>query len=414
MKYGVIGEHLKHSFSPEIHAEIGDYQYDVVEIEPHKLKEFFEKKDFLGINVTIPYKQAVIPMLDFVDPAALEIGAVNTVVNKDGKLYGYNTDYSGMKALVNRIGLEIQGKKVLVIGTGGTSKTANRVLHDMGAREIIFVSHTAQEGAFSYEEVYAYHTDCEIIFNTSPVGMYPKNDGVPLDLAVFKNLEGVLDVVYNPIRTNLVQMAHRLGIKADGGLYMLGAQAVYASEHFFGGSVDNSVFERVYSKVLCGKNNICLIGMPGSGKTTVGKLLSKKTGKDFVDTDVEIVKEIGMSIPEYFEKYGETAFRAVESSVIEKISVQNNKVIATGGGAVINPDNVRRLKQNGTVYFLDRKLDLIMPTSDRPLSSNRADLERRYKERYHIYKSACDKSVDGNKNVQGVMEEIYKDYTKNK
>ena len=410
MKYGVIGEHLKHSFSPEIHSQIGDYDYIIKEIEPQNLEAFIKEKDFLGINVTIPYKETVIPMLDYVDPAALSIGAVNTVVNRDGKLYGYNTDYSGMKALVNRIGLKIQGKKVLVIGTGGTSKTAKRVLGDMGAKEIIFVSHKEVEGAFSYEEVYAYHTDCEIIFNTSPVGMYPKNDGIPIDPDAFERLEGVLDVIYNPIRTNLVQRAHALGKAAEGGLYMLGAQAVYASEHFFGEKIDDSVFERVYSAVLRGKNNISLIGMPCSGKTTVGKLLAEKTGKEFIDTDEEIVKEIGMSIPLYFAKYGEREFRLVESLVIERVSAQNNKIIATGGGAVLNPDNVRRLKQNGKVYFLDRHLDLLMPTSDRPLSSNRADLEKRYNERYHIYKSSCDVSVDGNPSAYDVMEEIYKDY----
>ena len=412
MKYGVIGEHLKHSFSPEIHAQIGNYQYEIKEIEPNNLEAFIKGRDFLGINVTIPYKEKVIPMLDFVDPAALSIGAVNTVVNKDGKLYGYNTDYSGMMALANRIGLEIQGKKVLIIGTGGTSKTALRVLTDMGAKEIIFVSHKEVQGAFSYEEVYAYHTDCEIIFNTSPVGMYPKNDGIPLDFSRFDRLEGVLDVVYNPIRTNLVQKAKELGKKAEGGLYMLGAQAVYASEYFFGERIDTSVFERVYSAVLRGKNNITLIGMPCSGKTTVGKLLAEKTGKDFVDTDEEIVKEIGMSIPEYFAQEGEGAFRLVESRVIERVSAENNKIIATGGGAVLNPDNVRRLKQNGKVYFLDRDLDLLVPTSDRPLSSNRADLEKRYNERYRIYKASCDEVIDGNPSAECVMEEIYKDYIK--
>ncbi|MBO5262030.1 MAG: shikimate dehydrogenase [Clostridia bacterium] len=410
MKYGVIGESLKHSFSPEIHAQIGDYQYEIKEIEPQKLEAFMEERDFCGINVTIPYKEKVIPMLDYVDPAALSIGAVNTVVNREGKLYGYNTDYSGMKALAQRIGLEIKGKKVLVVGTGGTSKTATRVLKDMGAREIIYVSNIEVNGAFTYEEVYAYHTDCEIIFNTSPVGMYPKNDGIPLNLESFEKLEGVLDVVYNPIRTNLVQRAHELGKKAQGGLYMLGAQAVYASNHFFGGSVDNSLFERVYKAVLSGKDNITLIGMPSCGKTTVGKLLSEMTGKNFVDTDALITEKIGMSIPEYFEKYGEAAFRTVECDVIKEVSAKNNQIIATGGGAVLNRDNVRRLKQNGLVYFLDRSLDLLCPTSDRPLSSNREAIEKRYKERYGIYCSSCDVLINGDLSVEEVAKEVLKEY----
>lgn len=414
MKYGVIGEHLKHSFSKEIHAQIGDYQYEIKEIEPQKLEAFMKERDFLGINVTIPYKEKVIPMLDYVDPAALSIGAVNTVVNRGGKLYGYNTDYSGMKALALRIGLNIKGKKVLVIGTGGTSKTATRVLGDLGAKEIIYVSNISVPGAFTYEEVYAYHTDCEIIFNTSPVGMYPKNDGIPLDLDAFTRLEGILDVVYNPIKTNLVQRALAKGIPAESGLYMLGAQAVYASEHFFDkeSSDVKELCDRVYSSVLSSKDNITLIGMPSSGKTTVGKELSYKTGKLFVDTDIEIVKKIGMPISEYFEKYGEDSFRQVEEEVIAEISSKNNQIIATGGGAVLRHDNVRRLKQNGLVYFIDRSLDKLCPTGDRPLSSNRAALQKRYDERYHIYKSECDVAIDGDGTVQEVAELIYKDYTK--
>ena len=412
MKYGVIGESLKHSFSPEIHAQIGDYQYEIKEIEPQRLEEFMKKREFCGINVTIPYKERVIPMLDHVDPAALEIGAVNTVVNKAGKLYGYNTDYSGLKALSDRIGLEIKGKKVLVIGTGGTSKTATRVLKDSGAKEIIYVSHTKKMGACTYEEVYRHHTDCEIIFNTSPVGMYPKNDGIPLDLEAFYSLEGVLDVIYNPIRTNLVQKALSLGKKAGGGLYMLGAQAVYASGHFFGGSVDNSLFERVYKAVLSGKDNITLIGMPSCGKTTVGKLISEMTGKTFVDTDCLITEKIGMSIPEYFEKYGEAAFRTVEADVIREVSAKTNQAIATGGGAILNPDNVRRLKQNGLVYFIDRSLELLCPTTDRPLSSSRDAIEKRYKERYEIYCSSCDVRINGDLCVNAVAKEILKEYRK--
>ena len=412
MKYGVIGEHLKHSFSPEIHAQIGDYQYEVKEIEPQNLEAFIKGRDFLGINVTIPYKEKVIPMLDYVDTAAMKIGAVNTVVNKGGKLYGYNTDYSGMMSLVHRIGLDIRGKKVLVIGTGGTSKTATQVIGDLGAREIIYVSHKPTPGAFTYEEVYSYHTDCEIIFNTSPVGMYPNNDDIPLELERFPRIEGVLDVVYNPIRTSLVQRAHSLGIKAEGGLYMLGAQAVYASEYFSLGSVDNSLFEKVFKSVLSQKDNIALIGMPGSGKTTVGKLIAEKTGKKFVDTDEEIVKKIGMSIPGYFEKFGEKEFRAVESEVIKELGAQNNLVIATGGGAVLNSDNVKRLKHNSRVYFLNRDLSLIVPTSDRPLSSNYADLEKRYKERYGIYCASCDLCIDGNGTKWEVAEQIIEDYKK--
>lgn len=412
MKYGLIGEHLTHSFSKIIHEEIGDYVYEIKEIEPESVDSFMKAKDFLAINVTIPYKETVIPYLDYIDDSAKKIGAVNTVLNKNGTLYGYNTDYSGMKALALKIGIEIKGKKVLIIGTGGTSKTATAVVTDMGAREIIYVSNIKVEGAYSYEEVYANHTDAEIIFNTSPVGMYPKNDGTPIDLSKFPKLEGLLDVVYNPIRTNLVIEAQRLGIKAEGGLYMLGAQAVYAYEHFMATSVDKTLCDSIFNKVLAEKDNIILTGMPSSGKTTIGKLLAEKTGKTFVDTDDEIVKKIGMDIPSYFAKYGEAEFRKAESEVIKEISPKNSLIIATGGGAILNYDNIRRLKQNGKIYFLDRCLDKLMPTSNRPLSSDITALKKRYDERYPIYKATCDIQVDGNGAPDEVADLIYGEYQK--
>ncbi|MBQ4510208.1 MAG: shikimate dehydrogenase [Clostridia bacterium] len=412
MKYGLIGEHLKHSFSKIIHEEIGDYVYEIKEIEPQNVDSFMKAKDFKAINVTIPYKETVIPYLDYIDDSAKKIGAVNTIVNNNFKLYGYNTDYSGMKALAMKIGLEIKDKKVLIIGTGGTSKTATAVVTDMGAKEIIYVSNIQVECAYSYEEVYANHTDAEIIFNTSPVGMYPKNDGIPIDLSKFPRLEGLLDVVYNPIRTNLVIEAQRLGIKAEGGLYMLGAQAVYAYEHFMATSVDKSLCDSIFKKVLAEKDNIVLTGMPSSGKTTVGKVLAQKTGKTFVDTDDEIVKKIGMDIPSYFAKYGEAEFRKVESEVIKELSPKNSLIIATGGGAILNYDNIRRLKQNGKIYFINRSLENLTPTSDRPLSSDVSALEKRYNERYPIYISTADTVIDGNSTVEDVANAIYGEYIK--
>ena len=412
MKYGLIGEHLTHSFSKVIHEKIGDYVYEIKEIAKENVDSFMKEKDFLAINVTIPYKETVIPYLDYIDSSAEKIGAVNTVVNKQGKLYGYNTDYFGMKSLILKIGLEIKDKKVLIIGTGGTSKTATAVISDMGAKEIIYVSNIKVDNAYTYEEIYKDHTDAEIIFNTSPVGMYPKNDGIPIDLSKFPRLEGLLDVVYNPIRTNLVIEAQRLGIKAEGGLYMLGAQAVYAYEHFMGVCVDKTICDSIFNDVLSQKDNIILTGMPSSGKTTIGKLLAERTGKKFVDTDDEIVKKTGMDIPSYFAKHGEAEFRKIESQVIKEISCNNSLIIATGGGAILNYDNIRRLKQNGKIYFLDRSLDKLMPTSDRPLSSNISALEKRYKERYPIYKSTCDIRVDGNGTPSQVADIIYEKYLK--
>ena len=412
MKYGLIGEHLTHSFSKVIHEQIGDYVYEIKEIEPQNVDAFMKQRDFCAINVTIPYKETVIPYLDYIDPSAKKIGAVNTVVNKNGKLYGYNTDYFGMMALVSKIGLDIKSKKVLVIGTGGTSKTATAVINDLGAREIIYVSNTDTKGALSYDEVYKNHTDIQIIFNTSPVGMYPKNGATPIDIEKFELLEGIVDVVYNPIRTNLVINAQQKGLLAQGGLYMLGAQAVYAYEYFMDTKVDKSICDTVYNTVLKQKDNIILTGMPSSGKTTIGKILASKTGKTFVDTDDEIIKKIGMDIPSYFAKYGEKAFRDVESEVIKEVSVNNNQIIATGGGAILREENITYLKQNGNIYFLNRDLEKLIPTSDRPLSSDVDALKRRYDERYPIYKATADIIINGNGTPTEVANYIYGEYNK--
>ncbi|MBQ4586107.1 MAG: shikimate dehydrogenase [Clostridia bacterium] len=412
MKYGLIGEHLKHSFSKAIHEQIGDYVYEILEIEPQNVESFMKKRDFCGINVTIPYKETVIPYLDYIDDSAKKIGAVNTVVNRDGKLYGYNTDYSGMRALVMRIGLEIKNKKVLIIGTGGTSKTATAVVSDLGAKEIIYVSNISVVGALTYEEVYKSHRDVEIIFNTSPVGMYPKNEHSPIDLEKFPLLEGVLDVVYNPIRTKLVRQAKALGLKSEGGLYMLGAQAVYAYQHFTGNEISTDLCNKVFNKVLAEKENIVLVGMPSSGKTSIGTILAEKTGKTLVDTDKVIVEKAGCDIPTIFKNHGEEYFRMLEAEAINEVSRLNGIVTATGGGAILKKENVDNLKQNGTLYFLDRDLSLLLPTEDRPLSSNREAIEKRYKERYPIYCQVADVRVNGNLTVDGVAELILKEIKK--
>ena len=409
MKYGLIGEHLGHSFSKVIHEKIGDYVYEIKEIEPENVESFIKKREFMGINVTIPYKEKVIPMLDYVDNNAKKIGAVNTVVNKDGELYGYNTDYSGMRALVLRVGAELEGKKVLIIGTGGTSKTARAVVTDMGAKEIIFVSNVKVDGALSYEEVYAFHTDVDVIFNTSPVGMYPKNNATPIDLKKFPRLTALIDVVYNPIKTKLVREAQALGIRAEGGLYMLGAQAVYAYEHFTGKTVDKSLCDDIYSDVIKEKNNIILVGMPSSGKTSVGTKIAQMTGKQFIDTDDEIVKAEGTDIPTIFADKGEGYFRDLEAKIVEDVSKLNGFVIATGGGAILREANVDFLKQNGKIYFLDRSLSKLMPTEDRPLSRDREAIEKRYNERYGIYKSVADVIINGDGTVDEVAELLYKE-----
>ena len=412
MKYGVIGEHLKHSFSKDIHEKIADYKYDICEIEPEKLDDFIKSGEFEGINVTIPYKEKVIPHLYSVSDKAKRIGAVNTVVNKDGKLYGYNTDYMGMRALILRNKIDLKGKKALIMGNGGTAKTGHAVLTDLGASQIIHVGREGEGADVLYGDVVELHSDADFILNTTPVGMFPKNEGKIIDIKLFPKLMGLIDVVYNPLRTNIVLDAIEMGIPAESGLYMLVSQAVYASEFFLEKKYDISVCESTFKEILKSKENIVLTGMPSSGKTTVGKYLAGITGKEFIDTDDEIVKKIGMDIPSYFAKYGEKAFRDVESEVIGEISKKNGLIISTGGGAILRKENVRSLKQNGRVYFLNRSLELLTPTSSRPLSSDMEALKKRVEERYELYLNSCDVEikVDGTVKEVGdiISEEFYK------
>ncbi|MBR7101833.1 MAG: shikimate dehydrogenase [Clostridia bacterium] len=412
MKYGVIGEHLKHSFSKEIHERIGGYGYDVCEVEPDKVESLLKAAEFSGINVTIPYKEKVIPYLYSVSDRAMAIGAVNTVVNKDGRLYGYNTDYMGLKSLIERNKIDLRGKKAVILGNGGTAKTGYFVLSDMGAKEIVRVGRSKDGADVTYEELMLYHSDAEFILNTTPVGMYPKNEGKIINVKDFPNLKGLIDVVYNPIRTNLTLEAAELGIPSESGLYMLVSQAVYASEIFTGQKYGSDLCDKVFKEILKKKENIVLIGMPSSGKTTVGKYLSKVMEREFIDTDEEIIKKIGMDIPSYFAKYGEDSFRQVECDVISDVSKSNGKIISTGGGCILRHENVVNLKQNGRIYFLNRSIDLLTPTSSRPLASDRAAIKRRFEERYEIYKLSADCEIEANGTVEQVgsliREEFYK------
>ena len=290
MEYGCIGAHLPHSFSKEIHACIGNYPYELKELTAEELPGFMRAHDFCGINVTIPYKEAVIPFLDGIDPPAAEIGAVNTVVNRGGRLFGYNTDVIGMERLLAKNGVCLKQRKVLVLGTGGTSKTAMAVAKRAGASAVYRVSRSGKEGALTYEEAYALHGDAGILINTTPCGMYPEPHACPVDISRFAGLEGVLDAVYNPLRTRLVLAARKREIPSAGGLYMLVAQAVAAYGIFFDTATPAGLTERIYSALFAEKQNIVLIGMPGSGKTTVGRRIAADTGREFVDTDALIEK----------------------------------------------------------------------------------------------------------------------------
>lgn len=404
-EYGCIAEHLGHSFSGEIHHLLGlalspdgknepCYRYTLQELRPDELADFLVRRSFRGINVTIPYKQAVMPYLDELTDIAREIGAVNTIINRDGRLIGDNTDFYGMSYLIASSGVDLKNKKVLIFGTGGTSKTAYAVAKHMGAREILKVSRQKQNGCLTYYELFS-HTDAEIMINTTPVGMFLHDEECPLpadlSLSDFKGLCGVFDAVYHPLRTELVLAAKALKIPSAGGLAMLVAQAAAATERFLKRSISDEAMCQIIKTLNAQKQNIVLIGMPACGKTTVGQLLSQALGRELIDTDEEITRAVGMTPGDCITKYGEAAFRKVEAEVIrDKIAPMSGVIIATGGGAVLDAQNVKRLKRNGTLYFLDRPLHSLQATKDRPLSADPELLRRRYEERYDVYRSAAD------------------------
>ena len=412
MKYGLIGEHLKHSYSCEIHAQIADYEYELHEIPPSGLGGFLKKREFNAINVTIPYKQDVIPYLDEISDTAKRIGAVNTIVNRNGRLYGDNTDFAGMLALAKHIGVDMKGRKVLILGTGGASKTGHALAEYMGAQSVYYVSRSGKDGSITYEQAVTEHSDAQIIINATPVGMFPKQDGRPIDISAFPKLEGVIDAIYNPLRTNLILDAQERGIPAEGGLYMLSAQAVHASAVFRDIPLDESLVDKAFKSVKNDKQSIVLIGMPSSGKTTVGRILAEKCGKQLADTDEYIVRKIGMPISDFFAKHGEAEFRKIEKETVAELSATGGRIIATGGGAVLDAENMRALKQNGVLVFLDRRPENLVATDDRPLASRRSALEKLYAERYDIYCAAAELHIDANTTPEAEADAILKELAK--
>ncbi len=411
MKYGLIGEHLGHSFSKDIHNMIGNYQYELKEIPPADLDAFMQARDFLGINVTIPYKQAVIPYLDYIDDAAKMIGAVNTIVKKNGKLYGYNTDFYGMKSLLEKMGLDVKGKNVLILGNGGTSKTALALVQSLGCGTVAKVSRHPEVGGkipiISYEEAEK-RTETNIIINTTPCGMFPKTDAQPICLDNFPKLEGVLDAIYNPNCTNLILDAKKRGLKAEGGLFMLVGQAIKAAEFFFEKPVGAEKADQIFKAILGRKENIVLIGMPASGKTTVGRQIAKLLGRQLIDSDAEIVKKQGCEISEIFTKEGEEYFRKIEAQEIAELSEKNGCVISTGGGVILNPQNVHNLKKNGRIYFINRPLQELLPTADRPTANSSEKIKALFESRFPLYKAAADFVVTGGIGPRKIALEIIK------
>lgn len=405
MKYGLIGEKLGHSFSKIIHEKIADYTYELKEISKENLDSFMREKDFSCINVTIPYKETVMPYLDYIDSAAKDMGAVNTIVNLEGRLYGYNTDFLGMKLMIEKNGFDLKNSKVLILGSGGTAKTSKAVSEALGAKEIITVS---RSGDVNYDNVATLHYDADFIINTTPLGMYPDNDSFAVDPVLFPYLKGIIDAVYNPLKTMLIQKGEELGIKGVTGLYMLIAQAVLASERFMDKSLDiEKITDEIYGEIIREKQNIVLIGMPGSGKSTIGKALAERLGRCFIDTDDIITEKYGV-ISDIFAEKGEEYFRDAETQAVKETAKKSRIVIATGGGAILRKENVTALKQNSVIFFLNRPLEDITPTSDRPLSSDAESLRKRFEERYPVYKKTGDFEIiiDGNieKAVNKIME----------
>ena len=400
MKCGLLGRKLGHSYSPQIHSQLGTYSYDLFEKEPEQLAAFLKGGDFTGINVTIPYKKDVIPYLDALSPAAQKIGSVNTIVRRaDGSLFGHNSDYFGFVSLVKHSGIAVADKKVLVLGSGGTSNMVVTALRDLSAVPIVI----SRSGENNYDNLER-HADASVIVNTTPVGMYPNTGISPIDLRLFPKLEGVLDVVYNPAKTKLLLDAEALGIPNANGLWMLVAQAKEASEYFTGKKLSDEVIGKIHRTLSHQMKNLILIGMPGCGKSTIGAALAQRLGRKFVDADEEVIKTAGKSIPEIFAQDGEEAFRQWETAALNSLGKQSGLVIATGGGCVTQNRNFAALHQNGYIIWLERDLTLL-PTDGRPLSqSNR--LEEMYKLRKPMYEAFADIRVENAGNPEQTVKEI--------
>ena len=406
--FGLIGETLKHSWSVPIHHELGCEAYRLYELKAEELEPFLKENEIGGLNVTIPYKKTVIPCCASIDPYAAAIGSVNTLVpDENGQLHGFNTDALGLSYIARRSSISFRNAKVIILGSGGTSLTARAVARQEGAREIIVVSRTGEN---NYANILR-HSDSDILINTTPVGMYPNNGERPVDLTIFPSLRGVLDVIYNPQRTALLMQAETMGIPHSGGLPMLVAQAVRAEEKFFGKAIPDSEIERITAILRRAMTNIILIGMPGSGKTTIGEMLAKMSEREAVDIDEEIVKTTGCSIPELFQTIGEDGFRRMETDAVRKAGKESGKIIMTGGGVVTRPENYAPLHQNGRIYQLERAL-FRLPVDGRPISQ-KTPVEEIARNRAPLYQAFRDVLVSNNASPEEAAKMIWKDFNEN-
>lgn len=403
MRYGLIGEHLSHSFSPEIHRELseGAYDYRLIELTPSELDPFLSEKSFDGVNVTIPYKGAVMPYLDEIAPEAIKIGAVNTVVRRGDRLVGYNTDYDGFRYLLNRLDEPIQDASVLILGNGATSKTVAAVCSDLGASSVVKVSRRESP---TFDELDRFK-DVQVIINTTPVGMYPKLDQTLIQPGAFSTCRTVVDVIYNPLASQLIQNARAAGIRAGNGLPMLVAQAKAAAEIFLKREIPQQMLEDTLQIIDSKFRNVVLIGMPGCGKSTVGRLVAERLGKPFVDVDDEICQTVGMSIPAFFEKKGEPAFRSIERELTAKFGGMYGQVISSGGGSVMDEVNRQSFRYNGIIVCLERDLKRL-PLQGRPVSQRAASIEKLFEERHPVYRALADLVIDNNGSLTQTVDQI--------
>lgn len=401
LKCGLLGEKLGHSYSPQIHSMLADYEYKLFEKSPEELEDFLKSGKFDGLNVTIPYKKSVMPYCAELSPTAAQIGSVNTIVRRsDGSLYGDNTDAFGFENLIVHNGIEVKGKKALVLGTGGASVTAQAVLKNLGASEVVVIS---RKGEDNYENI-AKHADAEIIANTTPVGMYPKNGKAAVDLAQFPKLSGVLDVVYNPARTALLLQSEKLGIPCAGGLYMLVSQAKRSCELFTGKSIPDSEIDRIERVLSHQMQNIVIIGMPGSGKTAVSTMLAERLGRKIFDTDTIVSEKAGMTIPEIFAAQGEAGFRKLETEATAEVGKLSGNIISTGGGVVTVADNYGLLHQNGVIVWIERDTNKLA-RDGRPISLS-SDLNELYAVRLPLYERFADIKADNNGDINDTVNAI--------
>lgn len=397
---GLLGRKLGHSYSPQIHAQLGTYRYSLFEKEPEELEDFLKHGSFSGLNVTVPYKKTVIPFLDELTPVAQRVGAVNTIVRKpDGHLLGHNTDYFGFQSMAERSGISISGKKVLILGTGGAAVMAKAVVEETGGHPVL-ISRTGEDNYDNLDR----HTDASVIVNATPVGMYPNNGDSPIDPALFANLEGVLDLIYNPARTKLLLDAQKLGIPTENGLWMLVAQAKEAAEYFTGHPISDDKIGQIHRSLSRQMQNIVLIGMPGCGKTTIGSMIAQKTGKTFYDADALICQLAGRSIPEIFQEKGEEGFRRWETEALRQLGKLSGAVIATGGGCITRAENDPLLHQNGTIFWLQRDIGLL-PTDGRPLSQKN-NLAQMYETRKPLYQAFSDRVIRNDGTAGGTVSRI--------